>query len=94
LFGQVQAQGFLNFFNPSPVDENDPEIEILKKIITELTFNHPCWGERMPNAWVPLELEIAELTAEGKQILSTYNNIVFQLWSVEVDNFPQRMLNL
>ena len=24
----------------------------------------------MPNAWVPLELEIAELTAEGKQILS------------------------
>jgi hypothetical protein len=51
-------------------DENDPEIEILKKIITELTFNHPCWGERMPNAWVPLELEIAELTAEGKQIMS------------------------
>ena len=52
------------------MDKNDPEIEILKKIITELTFNHPCWGERMPNAWVPLELEIAELTAEGKQILS------------------------
>jgi hypothetical protein len=24
----------------------------------------------MPNAWIPLELEIAELTAEGKQILS------------------------
>lgn len=52
------------------MDKNDPEIENLKKIITELTFNHPCWGERMPNAWVPLELEIAELTAEGKQILS------------------------
>jgi hypothetical protein len=52
------------------MDKNDPEIEILKKIITELTFNHPCWGERMPNAWVPLELEIAELTAEGRQILS------------------------
>jgi hypothetical protein len=51
-------------------DKNDPEIEFLKKIITELTFKHPCWGERMPNAWVPLELEIAELTAEGKQILS------------------------
>ena len=52
------------------MDKNDPEIEILKKIITKLTFDHPCWGERMPNAWVPLELEIAELTAEGKQILS------------------------
>ena len=52
------------------MNKNDPEIEILKKIITELTFNHPCWGEKMPNAWVPLELEIAELKVEGRQILS------------------------
>ena len=52
------------------MDKNDPEIETLKNIITKLTFSHPCWGERMPNAWVPLELEIAELTAEGRQIMS------------------------
>ncbi|CAC5404612.1 unnamed protein product [Mytilus coruscus] len=51
-------------------NQEDPEIEVLKKTITELTFNHPCWGERMPNACVPLELEIAELVAEGKQIMS------------------------
>ncbi|CAC5420389.1 unnamed protein product [Mytilus coruscus] len=51
-------------------DKFDPEIEVLKKTITHLTFEHPCWGERMPNACVPLELEIAELVAEGKQILS------------------------
>ena len=51
-------------------DQADPEIEVLKKTITEVTFNHPCWGERMPNACVPLELEIAELVAEGKQIMS------------------------
>ncbi|CAC5386196.1 unnamed protein product [Mytilus coruscus] len=51
-------------------DKTDPEIEVLKKTITELTFEHPCWGEKMPNACVPLELEIAELVAEGKQILS------------------------
>ncbi|XP_076083992.1 uncharacterized protein LOC143054826 [Mytilus galloprovincialis] len=51
-------------------DKADQEIEFLKKAITELTFDHPCWGERMPNAWVPLELEIAELVAAGKQILS------------------------
>lgn len=51
-------------------DKNDPEINTLKQIITDLTFKHPCWGERMPNTWVPLELEIAELAAEGKQILS------------------------
>ncbi|XP_076080543.1 uncharacterized protein LOC143051536 isoform X1 [Mytilus galloprovincialis] len=51
-------------------DQADPEIEVLKKTITELAFDHPCWGERMPNACVPLELEIAELVAEGKQIMS------------------------
>ncbi|XP_052097573.1 uncharacterized protein LOC127732561 [Mytilus californianus] len=51
-------------------DQADPEIEVLKKTITDLTFDHPCWGERMPNACVPLELEIAELVAEGKQIMS------------------------
>ncbi|XP_063436868.1 uncharacterized protein LOC134718303 [Mytilus trossulus] len=51
-------------------DQADPEIEVLKKTITKLTFDHPCWGERMPNACVPLELEIAELVAEGKQIMS------------------------
>ncbi|XP_076084407.1 uncharacterized protein LOC143055150 [Mytilus galloprovincialis] len=51
-------------------DNTDTEIEVLKTAITELTFEHPCWGEKMPNACVPLELEIAELVAEGKQILS------------------------
>ncbi|VDI41761.1 Hypothetical predicted protein [Mytilus galloprovincialis] len=51
-------------------DNTDTEIEVLKKAITELTFEHPCWGEKMPNACVPLELEIAELVAEGNQILS------------------------
>ncbi|XP_063417184.1 uncharacterized protein LOC134699516 [Mytilus trossulus] len=51
-------------------DNTDPEIDVLKKAITDLTFQHPCWGEAMPNASVPLELEIANLVAKGKQVLS------------------------
>lgn len=51
-------------------DKADPDIQNLKIAITELTFKHPCWGEKMPNAFVPLELEIAELVAEGIQMLS------------------------
>ncbi|XP_071122478.1 uncharacterized protein [Mytilus edulis] len=51
-------------------DNTDPEINVLKKAITDLTFQHPCWGESMPNASVPLELEIANLVANGNQILS------------------------
>ncbi|VDI10110.1 Hypothetical predicted protein [Mytilus galloprovincialis] len=51
-------------------DKADPEIDVLKKTITDLTFKHPCWGEIMPNACVPLELEISVLVAKGRQILS------------------------
>ncbi|CAG2230958.1 unnamed protein product [Mytilus edulis] len=51
-------------------DKDDQEIEALKKAITELTFDHPCWGEDMPNACVPLELEIAEMVAAGRKIMS------------------------
>lgn len=49
--------------------KKDPEIEVLKDTITNLIFDHPCWGEKMPNACVPLELEFAELAAEGIHIL-------------------------
>ncbi|CAG2242258.1 unnamed protein product [Mytilus edulis] len=52
-------------------DKDDQEIEDPEEAITELTFDHPCWGE-MPNSCVPLELEIAELVAQGKQILSLH----------------------
>ncbi|CAC5420855.1 unnamed protein product [Mytilus coruscus] len=27
-------------------DKADPDIQILKKAITDLTFEHPCWGEK------------------------------------------------
>ncbi|XP_052063409.1 uncharacterized protein LOC127703064 isoform X4 [Mytilus californianus] len=64
-------------------DKADPDIQILKKAITDLTFEHPCWGETMPNACVPLELEIAELVAGGQQILSLKEveelNVISQL---------------
>ncbi|VDH96236.1 Hypothetical predicted protein [Mytilus galloprovincialis] len=67
-------------------DKDDQEIEALKKAITELTFDHPCWGEDMPNACVPLELEIAEMVAAGKQILSLLQDyvIINPLLMVEV----------
>ncbi|XP_071142135.1 uncharacterized protein [Mytilus edulis] len=53
-------------------DKDDKEIDTLRKAITDLTFDHPCWGEKMPNACVPLEREIAVLVAQGKQILSLH----------------------
>ncbi|XP_076116493.1 uncharacterized protein LOC143083961 [Mytilus galloprovincialis] len=73
LFKDHEGRGHLVIDNQifvNATDKTDPEIDVLKKAITDLTFQHPCWGESMPNASVPLELEIANLVAKGKQVLS------------------------
>ncbi|XP_071123602.1 uncharacterized protein [Mytilus edulis] len=73
LFKDHEGRGHLVIANQifvNATDKTDPEIDVLKKAITDLTFQHPCWGESMPNASVPLELEIANLVAKGKQVLS------------------------
>ncbi|XP_063417181.1 uncharacterized protein LOC134699512 [Mytilus trossulus] len=73
LFKDHEGRGHLVIDNQifvNATDKTDPEIDVLKKAITDLTFQHPCWGESMPNASVPLELEIANLVVKGKQVLS------------------------
>ncbi|XP_076116494.1 uncharacterized protein LOC143083962 [Mytilus galloprovincialis] len=73
LFKDHEGRGHLVIDNQlfvNATDNTDPEIDVLKKAITDLTFQHPCWGEEMPNASVPLELEIANLVTKGKQVLS------------------------
>ncbi|CAG2209483.1 unnamed protein product [Mytilus edulis] len=51
-------------------DKNDQEIESLKKAITELTFRSSMLGRKHAERLCSLELEIAEMVAAGKQILS------------------------
>ncbi|XP_071122882.1 uncharacterized protein [Mytilus edulis] len=72
LFKDHEGRGHLVIDNQifvNATDKTDPEIDVLKTAITDLTFQHPCWGESMPNASVPLELEIANLVSKGKQVL-------------------------
>ncbi|CAC5391803.1 unnamed protein product [Mytilus coruscus] len=51
-------------------DINDPEIGLLRQRLIERASDHPRWGEEMPTAWVPLELQIAEQVELGKHIIS------------------------
>ncbi|XP_071140776.1 uncharacterized protein [Mytilus edulis] len=51
-------------------DINDPEIDLLRQRMIVRASDHPRWGEEMPTAWVPLELQIAEQVELGKNIIS------------------------
>ncbi|XP_063437419.1 uncharacterized protein LOC134718688 isoform X2 [Mytilus trossulus] len=51
-------------------DINDPEIDLLRQRLIDRASDHPRWGEEMPTAWVPLELQIAEQVELGKNIIS------------------------
>ncbi|XP_076088739.1 uncharacterized protein LOC143059137 [Mytilus galloprovincialis] len=51
-------------------DENDLEVDELRKAIVEVAFAHPSWGEPMPTVCVPLDLQLMEHAKNGQKIMS------------------------
>ncbi|CAC5380440.1 unnamed protein product [Mytilus coruscus] len=62
---EFQPLIFVDATNP-----NDPEINQLRQKIMQRATEHPRWGEPMPTRWIPLELQLAQKSAEGVNILS------------------------
>lgn len=56
---------FVNAINPE-----DPEIGDLRKKLMQRATEHPRWGEAMPTRWISLELQLAQKSAEGVNIIS------------------------
>lgn len=56
---------FVDATNP-----DDPEIGDLRHILMMRATEHPRWGESMPTKWIPLELQLAQKSAEGFNIIS------------------------
>lgn len=50
-------------------DKDDPEINTLRQQLMNGAMEHPRWGEPMPTAWVPLELQLAQQAEKGANIL-------------------------
>lgn len=61
---------FKNLLFINATDQEDPEVEILRNELIDKAFEHPRWGEEMPTAWVPLELQLAEKVEKGVNIIS------------------------
>lgn len=58
----------LFFINATQPD--DQEIELLKDALVEIAFQQSSWGQQMPIAWVPLELQLSEMRTKGINLIS------------------------
>ncbi|VDI39870.1 Hypothetical predicted protein [Mytilus galloprovincialis] len=56
---------FINSTNPE-----DPEIKELQQRLMKRATEHPRWGEEMPTAWIPLDLQLTMKVEEGTNIIS------------------------
>ncbi|XP_076077014.1 uncharacterized protein LOC143047690 [Mytilus galloprovincialis] len=60
-------------FNPlvfvNAMDTADPEIQALRQRLMDRATEHPRWGELMPTAWVPLELQLSQQAEKGVNIM-------------------------
>ncbi|VDI71687.1 Hypothetical predicted protein [Mytilus galloprovincialis] len=56
---------FVDATNPG-----DQEIAKLRSILMQRAIEHPRWGEAMPTKWIPLELQLAQKSEEGINIIS------------------------
>lgn len=50
-------------------DPRDPEIKRLQDKLVEIAISQPTWGQRMPVAWVPLEMSITDIRSKGLSVL-------------------------
>jgi hypothetical protein len=44
--------------------------QLLRQALLDAAFEHPNWGQPMPTKFVPLELQLAKQSSEGKKVLS------------------------
>ncbi|CAC5408102.1 unnamed protein product [Mytilus coruscus] len=56
---------FINSKNPE-----DPEIKELQQRLMKRATEHPRWGEEMPSAWIPLDLQLTMKVEEGTNVIS------------------------
>ncbi|XP_076090552.1 uncharacterized protein LOC143062692 isoform X3 [Mytilus galloprovincialis] len=73
LFEYHSGYGHLEYQNLLFIDardSSDKEIAILKQLLIQRAIDHPRWGENMPTAWVPLELELLQEVENGNNIIS------------------------
>ncbi|CAG2204892.1 unnamed protein product [Mytilus edulis] len=75
-------------------DEADIEIGRLKDKLVDIAFQQSTWGQQMPIVWVPLDLQISDMRADGVKLITkkrlleiNKSNNEFALNERRVDDF-------
>ncbi|OPL33810.1 neuralized pats1, partial [Mytilus galloprovincialis] len=57
---------YTKVFFINATDKEDLDIDRLKDTLVDIAFQQSSWGQRMPIVWVPLDLQISDMRADGK----------------------------
>ncbi|VDI60683.1 Hypothetical predicted protein [Mytilus galloprovincialis] len=83
-----------NVFFMNATDAADQDIERLKDTLVDIAFQQSTWGQQMPIVWVPLDLQILDMRAEGVKLITkkrlleiNKSNNEFALNERRVDDF-------
>ncbi|XP_071143991.1 uncharacterized protein [Mytilus edulis] len=83
-----------NVFFINATDAVDQDIERLKDTLVDIAFQQSTWGQQMPIVWVPLDLQISDMRAEGVKLITkkrlleiNKSNNEFALNERRVDDF-------
>ncbi|XP_063419319.1 uncharacterized protein LOC134702170 [Mytilus trossulus] len=75
-------------------DAADRDIERLKDTLVDIAFQQSTWGQQMPIVWVPLDLQISDMRADGVKLITkekllerNKSNKEFALNERRVDDF-------
>ncbi|CAG2204307.1 unnamed protein product [Mytilus edulis] len=62
-------------------DAEDLEIDHLKDTLVDIAFQQSTWGQQMPIIWVPLDLQISDMRADGVNLITKK-----KLWEINQSN--------
>lgn len=69
-------------------NQHDSELQKLTKHLVDIAFAQPSWGQQMPVAWVPLELQISKMKTTRRNFVrkSELQNINIQNGDLALSN--------
>ncbi|CAG2222419.1 unnamed protein product [Mytilus edulis] len=83
-----------NVFFMNATDAADRDIERMKDTLVDIAFQQSTWGQQMPIVWVPLDLQISDMRADGIKLIAkerlleiNKSNNEFALNERRVDDF-------
>ncbi|XP_076071250.1 uncharacterized protein LOC143042693 [Mytilus galloprovincialis] len=73
IFSSHKFQDHIQYdkvFFINATDTKDLDIDRLKDTLVDIAFQQSTWGQQMPIVWVPLDLQISDMRADGVKLIT------------------------